>query len=144
MMFNLQIYLIVIAILCLNMSILFLCNLYEKIVLNLLFLNAKTINQNCYREQYIVCICGGRRGCICVGGVQYLSSEWEWRLHCKKKVLWFSRPQPGCHLPNSPWSGIINPARESLISDILPGNGKIDKLFYSVDLSKRRIEVSSL
>ncbi len=23
-------------------------------------------------------------------------------LHCKKKVLRFSRPQPGCHLPNSP------------------------------------------
>jgi hypothetical protein len=30
----------------------------------------------------------------------------------------FSRPQPGCHLPNSPWPGII-------------GEGKIANLFYS-------------
>jgi hypothetical protein len=27
-------------------------------------------------------------------------------LHCKKGKP-FSRPQPGCHLPNSPWPGII-------------------------------------
>ncbi len=26
--------------------------------------------------------------------------------HCKKGYR-FSRPQPGCHLPNSPWPGII-------------------------------------
>jgi hypothetical protein len=36
--------------------------------------------------------------------------------------------------PNSPWPGIIKlfPARESLVSDILAGEGKNDKLFYSV------------
>ncbi len=33
-----------------------------------------------------------------------------------KKAFRYSRPQPGCHLPNSPWSRIIKlfPARESL------------------------------
>ncbi len=53
-------------------------------------------------------------------------------LPCKKRFA-FSRPQPECHLPNSPWRGIIKlfPARESLFSGILPGNGKIDNLFYS-------------
>ena len=25
----------------------------------------------------------------------------------QKKFLQFFRPQPGCHLPNSPWPGII-------------------------------------
>jgi len=25
------------------------------------------------------------------------------------KGLAISRPQPGCHLPNSPWTGIIDP-----------------------------------
>jgi hypothetical protein len=28
-------------------------------------------------------------------------------LHTVKKGLLFSRPQPGCHLSNSPWLGII-------------------------------------
>jgi hypothetical protein len=43
----------------------------------------------------------------------------------------FSRPQPGCHLPNSPWPGIIKlfPARESLVSDIPARDGKIIDLF---------------
>jgi hypothetical protein len=45
-------------------------------------------------------------------------------LHCKKGQ--FSRPQQGCHLPNSPWPGIVKlfPARESLLSDVLAGDGK--------------------
>jgi len=30
-------------------------------------------------------------------------------LHTVKKGLSDSRPQPGCHLPNSPWPGIIYP-----------------------------------
>ncbi len=49
----------------------------------------------------------------------------------------FSRPQPGCHLPNSPWSGIIKlfPARESLVSDIPAGDGKNCNIFYSVRLT---------
>jgi hypothetical protein len=27
-------------------------------------------------------------------------------IHCKKAFR-YSRPQPGCHLPNSPWAGIM-------------------------------------
>ncbi len=52
-------------------------------------------------------------------------------LHTVKKGYWFSRPQPGCHLPNPPWAGIIKlfPARESLVSDIPAGDGKIANLF---------------
>jgi hypothetical protein len=53
------------------------------------------------------------------------------RTHCKKYLL-FSCPQPGCHLPNSPWAGIIKlfPARrESLVSDIPAGDGKTANLF---------------
>ncbi len=51
-----------------------------------------------------------------------------------KKSYHFFRPQPGCHLPNSPWLGIIKlfPTRESLVSDIPAGDGKNDILFYSV------------
>jgi hypothetical protein len=53
-------------------------------------------------------------------------------LRCKKGQ--FSRPQPGCRLPNSPWPGIVKlfPARESLFSDVLAGDGKTVNLFYSV------------
>jgi hypothetical protein len=48
-----------------------------------------------------------------------------------KKGERFSRPQTGCHLLNSPWAGIIKlfPARESLVSDIPAGDGKIANLF---------------
>ncbi len=48
-----------------------------------------------------------------------------------KKGKRFSRPQPGCHLPNSPWPGIIKYflAKESLVSDILARDGKIANLF---------------
>jgi hypothetical protein len=51
--------------------------------------------------------------------------------HCKKGYR-FSRPQPGCHLPNSPWPEIIKIflARESLVSDIPDGDGKIFNIFY--------------
>ncbi len=43
----------------------------------------------------------------------------------------FSRPQPGCHFPNSPWPGIIKlfPARESFVSDVPAGDGKITNIF---------------
>jgi hypothetical protein len=58
-----------------------------------------------------------------------------------KKGLRFSRPQPGCHFPNSPWPGIIKLflARESLVSEIPAGDGKIANLFYSVcqEMQKR-------
>ncbi len=48
-----------------------------------------------------------------------------------KKGQRFSRPQPGCHLPNSPWPGKIklSTARESLVSDIPAGDGKTANLF---------------
>jgi hypothetical protein len=48
-----------------------------------------------------------------------------------KKDSRFSRPQPGCHLPNTLWPGIIKlfPVRESLVSDIPAGDGKIINLF---------------
>jgi hypothetical protein len=47
------------------------------------------------------------------------------------KGLPFSRPQPGCHLPNSPCPEIIKlfPARESLVSDIPAGQGKMLTFF---------------
>ncbi len=46
-------------------------------------------------------------------------------LHCKKGQR-FSRPMPGCYLPNSPWMGIIKlfPYRESLVSDIPAGENR--------------------
>ncbi len=56
-------------------------------------------------------------------------------LHCKKDEQ-FSCPQLGCHLPNSPWAGIIKlfPARKSLISDTPRlGTGKSLTFFYSVE-----------
>ncbi len=61
-------------------------------------------------------------------------------MFCAKKVtklpdltVALSRPQPGCHQPNSPSQGITKlfPAGESLVSDIPAGDGKIPNLFYS-------------
>ncbi len=51
-----------------------------------------------------------------------------------KKGMLFSRLQPGCHLPNSPWSEIIKliPARESLVNDIAAGDVKTANLFFTV------------
>ncbi len=48
-----------------------------------------------------------------------------------KKVNEFPVPQAGCHLPNSSWTGIIKlfPSRDSLVSDIPPGDGKMPNLF---------------
>ncbi len=56
------------------------------------------------------------------------------RSYTVKKCYRFSRPQPGCHKPNSPWPGIIKlfEARESLVSDIPAGDGKNYNLFFSV------------
>jgi hypothetical protein len=53
------------------------------------------------------------------------------RYTVKKKVSHFLVPS---HKPNSPWRGIIYSflARESLVSDITAGDGKIGNLFYSV------------
>ncbi len=51
-----------------------------------------------------------------------------------KKGYWFSRLQPGCHLPNSPWPGIIKlfPARGSLVNDIPSRDGKTANIFFTV------------
>jgi hypothetical protein len=59
-------------------------------------------------------------------------SVWIWA-HTVKNGSRFSRPQPGCHLPNSPRTGIIKlfPARKGLVSDIPAGDGKTANLFYS-------------
>ena len=56
------------------------------------------------------------------------------KIYTVKKGQRFSRPQLRCHQSNSPWPGIIKlfPARESLVSDIPTGDGKISNLFYSV------------
>ncbi len=53
----------------------------------------------------------------------------------RKKAFQYSRPQPGCHLPNSPWAGIMtsyikySAYRESLVIDIPAGDGDIEKVF---------------
>jgi hypothetical protein len=51
-----------------------------------------------------------------------------------KRGYRFNRPQPGCHLPNSPRLGKIKlfPAKKSLISDIPAGDAKTANIFYSV------------
>ena len=54
-----------------------------------------------------------------------------------KKAFQYSRPQPGCQLPNSPCAGImtsqINYSWESLVSDIPAGDGNIEKLFLQCE-----------
>jgi hypothetical protein len=63
-----------------------------------------------------------------------------------KKGFRHSPPQPGCHLPNSPWAGIIKikiiikiiklfPPRESFVSYIPAGDGNVATLFYSAETS---------
>jgi hypothetical protein len=53
---------------------------------------------------------------------------------CKKRLVNFFLSLAGMSLTNSPWPGIILLflARESLVSDILAGDGKISNLLYSV------------
>ncbi len=55
-------------------------------------------------------------------------------MYTVKKGYQFSRPQPGCHLPNSSWPGIIKlfPARKSLVSDFPAGDRKTVKFFFTV------------
>ncbi len=59
-----------------------------------------------------------------------MSIEHHLTLSCKKGYL-FSRPKPGCQQPYSSWSGFIKlfPTRESLVSYIPVGDGKIINLF---------------
>ncbi len=55
------------------------------------------------------------------------------QVHCKKGKP-FSRPQPGCHKPNSPRTGIIKlfPPRDSLVGEIPAGDGENGNLFFTV------------
>ncbi len=71
----------------------------------------------------------------CTKLLQYFLSCFE-APHCKKSLR-FYRPQPGCHLPNSPWTGIIKLflSRESLVSDIPLKTGKWQTFFYSAQYS---------
>jgi hypothetical protein len=50
-----------------------------------------------------------------------------------KKVIDFSRPQPGCRL--------LFPAKESLVSDIPAGDGKTADLFYSALIRQQMMPV---
>ncbi len=56
-------------------------------------------------------------------------------MHCKKSSR-ISRPQPGCHLLDSPRTGIIKlfPARKGLVSDNPAGDGKTANLFLQCGL----------
>ncbi len=52
-------------------------------------------------------------------------------LHCKKMFFYFSVPSLEVTYQNSPWTAIIKffSSRESLVSDLPTGDGKIDNLF---------------
>ncbi len=67
--------------------------------------------------------------------------------HTIKKGQRFSRPQPGCHIPNSPWPGIIKlfPARESQVSDIAFGrdSANINSITRRTYFTKDQITDSS-
>ncbi len=53
---------------------------------------------------------------------------WDYTVKIGKR---HSRPQPGCHLPNSPWARKIKlfPPRESVVSDIPAEDGNAANLF---------------
>jgi hypothetical protein len=55
------------------------------------------------------------------------------RYYTVNKGYSFFHLQPGCHLPNSPWPGIIKlfPASGNLVSDT-SGDGKTTNLFFTV------------
>jgi hypothetical protein len=59
------------------------------------------------------------------------------RNYTVKKGYRHSRPQPGCHLPDSPWAGIVklNPPRGILVSDIPAGDGNVANLFIRCSVS---------
>jgi hypothetical protein len=56
-------------------------------------------------------------------------------IHCKKRLSNFPS-QPGCHLSNYPWPGIIKlfPVRESSVSEIQAGDRKIINIFLQCTL----------
>jgi hypothetical protein len=63
----------------------------------------------------------------------------RYTVHFKKKGYRFSRPQPGFHLPNSPW-----PGKNSLVSDIPAGDGKIANFFLQCMYTQTCIEFFSI
>ncbi len=73
-----------------------------------------------------------------------------WCKYTVKKAFRCFRPQPGCHLPNSPSAGIMTsyihklfPPGESLASDILSADGNIEKLFFTVYTVDRKKPINS-
>jgi hypothetical protein len=56
-------------------------------------------------------------------------------LHCKKRLA-ISRPRSGSHKSNSPWQ--LFPAKESWVSDILAGDGKIANILIQCILNISR------
>ncbi len=74
------------------------------------------------RIAYCFPVLGGKRTRIFSRGHRHIP-------YTVKKVIDF--PVPGCHWPNSFWAGIIKlfQARDSLVSDIPAGDGKINNLF---------------
>ncbi len=64
-------------------------------------------------------------------------------IYTVKKGFRYSRTQPGCHLPDSLWAGIMTlyklfTPRASLLSDIPAGDGNIENLFYGAQPHKYR------
>jgi hypothetical protein len=58
-------------------------------------------------------------------------------MHTVKKAFRYFRPQPGCHLPNSPWAGIIKydviiPAQGEFGKRHPGWGGNIEKIFFYV------------
>jgi hypothetical protein len=100
------------------------------------FLNS-SFKKFCYSNVYF-----SQHWCDSTLVVQYLAYN-------VKKGLPFSRPQLGCHWPNSPWTGKIwlFPLRESLVSDIPAGDRKIVNLFLHCRIpplsSKLKLRVQS-
>ncbi len=70
-----------------------------------------------------------------------VQKPWLAHLH-RKKGLRHSRPQPGCHLPNSPWAGIIYPPKEIFVFDIPAGDGNVaDLLLQCVDFLVENLQI---
>ncbi len=94
------------------------------------------------REKYTFCVVKSLAHIknVKTGGVPYLGLELT--MH-RTECLRFSRPQPGCHWSNSPWTGIIKffPSRGSSVSNIQAGDGKAVNLFYSVHVLKSQIHL---
>jgi len=58
-----------------------------------------------------------------------LAIRTKFPIYTVKKGFPYSRLQPGCHLPNSPWPGIIKLFPAGEVGDIPAADGKIENLF---------------